>query len=291
MKKTVTLVLIVLIFNSCSFNKSINKNLITGAVTKGDGLGSDEVYMQIDGEIIHRNTFVFGENIEFIFNDVVGFEHENGKVFPEISMLIVKKENQIVFSKPSLLNLKNGTSLSPLQLKTNFVATFPHKNNEKYEIIITIWDTKGEGKLIYKMPFTIKENELLEVDSTNIEYSSIYLWNETENKVVIDNKIVAKNKYSLLLEGIDGLIAENKKVFPILSILLTDNKGNMIIADQNLYSNYVDGFDAVTFGEKQLPITLTFKDGQFFNPYRLSVQLKDKKSVNTLSIKTILNIE
>ena len=293
MKKVaiIKLVIITLLFHACSFNKSINKDLITGAVTTGNDLSCDAVYMQINGETIHRNTFIFGENVNFIFNDINGFKQENGKVYPEMSMVIIKKENQMVFSELSLLNLTDGTSLSPLQLKANFIAGFPYQNNEKYEVLLTIWDTKGDGKFTYKMPFKVQENKLLTITSNNMKYSSIYLWNETENKVVTDNKIVAKNKYSLLLEGIDGLIAENKKVFPMLSILLTDNKGNMIIADQNLYSKYASGFDAITFSEKQLPITLTFKDGQFFNPYRLKVILKDEKSENKLSILTNFTIE
>ncbi len=290
--KTIKILLVALVFSACNFNKSINKDLVTGAKSKGDGLGCDDISIQIDGKKEKRNIFNFGENVVFAFDGIHGFKEQNGKVYPEMSMVVLKKENQMVLSELNLLNLTEGTSLSPLQLQANLIANFPYKNNEEYEVQITIWDTKGEGKFTYNMPFTIIENELLDVKSTNIKYTSTYLWNETDNKVVADNKMSAKDKYLFILEGVDGLKIENGKVFPSLAVHLTDNKGNELIASSNLYGNTtVDGLDASRFTKGQIPIILEFNEGQFFNPYNLHVQLKDTKSENKLNITTELEIK
>ena len=294
MKKltAIKILLVALVLSACNFNKSINKDLVTGATSKGDGLGCDDISIQINGEKEKRNTFSFGENVVFVFNGITGFKEENGKVYPEMSMVVLKKENQMVLSELNLLNLTEGTSLSPLQLQANLIANFPYKNNEEYEVQLTIWDTKGEGKFTYNMPFTIIENELLDVKSTNIKYTSTYLWNETDNKVVADNKMSAKNKYLFILEGVEGLKVENGKVFPALAVHLTDNKGNAILSNPNLLqSNTADGLDAAAFTKNQVVVTLTFTEGQFFNPCKLHVQLKDTKSENKLNITTELEIE
>jgi len=133
---------------------------------------------------------------------------------------------------------------------------------------------------------------LLDVKSTNIKYTSTYLWNETDNKVVADNKMSAKNKYLFILEGVEGLKVENGKVFPALAVHLTDNKGNAILSNPNLLqSNTADGLDAAAFTKNQVVVTLTFTEGQFFNPCKLHVQLKDTKSENKLNITTELEIE
>ena len=161
--------------------------------------------MQIDGKNINRNVFSFAEDVVFTFDNISGFNEEDGRNYPEISMIVVKKNNEIVFSEPNLLNLTEGTTFSPLQLKANFTANFPYKNNEEYEIKLTIWDTKGEGKFTYTMPFTIKENDLLKVESTTISYTSMYLWNESDTKVVTDTKINKEKEYLLILEGVHGL--------------------------------------------------------------------------------------
>ena len=291
MKKltTIILLLVALVFSACNFSKSINKDLITGATSKGDGLSCNDISIQINGEKEKRNIFTFGENVVFVFDGIKGFSKENGKVYPEMSMVVLKKENQMVLSELNLLNLTEGTELSPLQLQANLIANFPHKNNEEYEVQLTIWDTKGEGKFTYNMPFTITENELLDVTSTTIDYTAIYVWNESKNKVVTDNKMNTKDKYLLILEGVNGLKVEEGNVFPALSVHLTDNKGNAIIASPNvLQNNTTDGIDAAAFTKNQVLITLTFTEGEFFNPCTLKVALKDTKSENTLNITTEL---
>jgi hypothetical protein len=142
------------------------------------------------------------------------------------------------------------------------------------------------------MPFTIIENKLLNVKSTTIDYTSIYLWNESKSQVVADNKMSAKDKYLLILEGVNRLKAENRKVFPALSAHLTDNKGNAIIASPNLlHNNTTDGIDAAAFAKNQVFISLTFNKDEFFNPCTLKVVLKDTKSEHTLNITTELEIE
>jgi len=284
-------VIIVLVFSACNFSKSINKDLVTGATSKGDGLSCNDISIQINGKIEKRNTFTFGENVNFVFNNISGFKQENGKAYPEISMLVIKKENQMVLSQLNLLNLIEGTNLSPLQLRANLIINFPYQNNEKYEVKITIWDTKGDGKFTYNMPFTIKGNENLKIKATAISYQSIFLWNENKSHMIFDNKMNAKEKYALVLEGIDGLKVENGKVFPELSLMLTDAKGNIIIANKNLYSNLPNGLDATKLTTGQIPIVLTFNDGEFFNPYHLNVVLKDTKSDKSLIIETELEIE
>ena len=293
MKKltTIKILLVALVFSACNFNQSINKDLVTGASSRGDGLGCDAIGIQINGETVKRNTFTYGENVVFVFDGINGFKEENGKVYPEMSLVVIKKENQMVLSELNLLNLKEGTSLSPLQLQANLTTSLPYQNNEKYEVQLTIWDTKGEGKFTYNMPFTVQGNKNLKINTTGITYKSIFIWNETNNKAVIGNKINKEQKYLLVLEDIDGLTVENGKVFPEVSLMLTDAKGHIIIANKNLYSNFPNGLDATKIAKGQIPIVLTFTGSEFFNPYHLNVVLKDTKSDKTLKIETELEIE
>ena len=287
--KTLKILLIALVFGAC--NQSINKDLVTGATSRGDGLSCDDISIQINKESVKRNTFTFGETVVFSFNHIKGFKEENGKVYPEMSMVVIKKENQMVLSNLNLLNLKDGTNLSPLKLEANFSANFPYQNNEEYEVQITIWDTKGEGKFTYNMPFTIKGNEHIKAETTDITYKSIFLWNENKSKMVLNNRLNSKEKYALVIEGVSGLKIENGKVHPELSLLLTDAKGNILIANKNLYNNLPNGLDVSKLTEGQIPVILTFNGDEFFNPYHLNVVLKDTKSDKKLIIETDLEIE
>ncbi|MCX2680105.1 hypothetical protein OOZ15_09160 [Galbibacter sp. EGI 63066] len=295
MKRTILagIILLSLFFNACNFNQSVNKDMISGAYSRGDGISCDEVVIQVNGKNEKRNHFVHGEKVNFVFNNISGFKKEGGKIFPGLSLFITKNEKDTVLTYPDLLkDLKEGTALSPIKLQANFIAVLPYRNKEKYKVKVSIWDKKGEGTFLYELPFTVEENELLNIDSKDINYSHIYLWNESLKQPVLDNQVNQENQLALILEGLDGLTVKNGNVYPVLSIALIDNNGNKIISDSNVLSKYeLEGINAEAFTEGQLPVTITFSSGQINNPCKLVARLKDKNSDKKLNITTELKVK
>lgn len=289
--RILTLLIAIATFSSCQFNQSVNKDLTTGAYSRGDGIGVDDIAIEINGETDNRNEFVFGEKVNLVFNNVSGLTNSNGKTFPELSMYIVKNEKDTILSDPNLLkSLNDGTDLSPLQLQANFRTALPNQNNEKYKVFIEITDKKGDGKFNYELPFTIKENDLLDIKSNGIEYSTIYLWNETLKQPVFDNNVSSEHLFILILNDIQGLELTDEKVFPIFSLDLTDNVGNKILSNPNLLSAYEETGVNPKDLKSQVTAKLTFTEGKINNPCKLNAKLKDKNSSKEINISTELNI-
>jgi hypothetical protein len=281
----------IITFNSCQFNQSVNTDLTTGAYSRGDGIGIDDINIEIDGKIENRNEYVFGEKVNLIFNNINGLTKKENKTFPGLSMYIVKNEKDTVLSNPNLLkSLDNGTDLFPLQLQANFTTALPYQYEEKYKVFVNIWDKKGDGKFTYELPFTIRENDLLNIENKGIEYSKIYLWNETRKQPVFDQNVSSEDLLILILDDISGLELSNEKVFPIFSIELIDNKGNKIISNPNLLSDYENEGVNPEDLKNQLTAKLTFTKGEINNPCKLIVKLKDKNSSKEINIKTELKI-
>jgi hypothetical protein len=280
------------LLSACQFNQSVNKDLGTGAFSKGDGLGCDDISISINGKPDKRNTFVYGEKVLISFNDMTGFKTENSKVYPGLSLYVIKNEKDTVQFYPNLLgDLKDGTTLSPLKLEASFVAAVSYKNREKYKVHIRIWDTKGTGSFTYELPFNVEENKFLKINSNGVSYSNIYLWDETNKKPVFDKKIKQDDEFILILEGLDGLEQKNGKVYPTLSIDIVDNKGSKIISNPNILAKYEEeGIDAESFTKDQLPVTITFTKGNIDNPCILKTILVDKNSAKKLEISTELEI-
>lgn len=293
MRKTriLSLLIAIITFSSCQFNQSVNTDLTTGAYSRGDGIGIDDIIIEINGEADNRNEFVFGEKVNLVFNNVSGLNNSDGKTFPELSMHIVKNEKDTVLSNPNLLkSLNNGTDLSPIQLQANFRTALPNQNNEKYKVFIEITDKKGDGKFNYELPFTIKENDLLDIKSNGIEYSTIYLWNETLKQPVFDNNVSSEHLFILILNDIQGLELTDEKVFPVFSLNLTDNDGNIILSNPNLLSAYEETGVNPKDLKSQVTAKLTFTKGKINNPCRLNAKLKDKNSSKEINISTELNV-
>lgn len=291
--KLLGLLIVTFAFNACEFNQSVNKDLTTGAYSRGDGIGCDDIKIQINGKIENRNNFINGEKVNFIFNNISGLTRENGKVFPGLSMFIVKNEKDTVLQYLDLFaDMEDGTDLSPLQLQANFVSALPHEDNEKYKVFIKIWDKKGDGTFQYELPFSVEKNDFLKINSQNIGYSNIYLWDETKKLVVVNKEVNVENTLILVLEGLDGLEIVENKVFPSFSIDITDDKGNQILSNPNILEQYRnEGVDYDEFKSGQLPVTITFSSGQINNPCKLKASLTDLNSEKRIDISGELIIK
>lgn len=289
--KILSIIIVIITFSSCQFNQSVNKDLITGAYARGNGIGCDNVTIEISGKVEKRNEFFFGEEVNLIFNNIIGLTNSENKTYPGLSMHIVKNKKDTVLSKPNLLkSLNDGTDIFPLQLRANFVTALPYQNNEKYKVYIDIWDKKGDGKFTYEMPFKIKKNELLNINNNGIKYSNIYLWNETLKQPVFDKNVSSEHLFILILNDIEGLEINNEKVYPIFSMEIIDNHGNKILSNPNMLSDFENkGLDPKDL-KSQLTAKITFSEGKVNNPCRLIVKLKDKNSSKEINVTTELKI-
>ncbi len=275
---------------SCEFNQSVNKDLTTGAYSRGNGIGVGGVSMEINGNPENRNEFISGETVNFFFNGVEGLTSENGKTFPGISMWILKNEDDTLLAKHDLLaDLVDGTDLYPLVLTSSF-RTGLFEVGVDHKISILLWDKKGEGTFSYEMPFTVVENDLLNIENNGFEYSEIYLWNETMKIQQFGNEIDINNEYKLILNELDGFEILNEVIKPVLSVELFDNRDSLIISNPNVLKEFeTTGVNPDDIKER-MALTLSFTDGEVNNPCKLKVKLKDNNSSKELEISAQLNL-
>ncbi|CAM4030840.1 hypothetical protein FLAN108750_06320 [Flavobacterium antarcticum] len=291
-KVNTILILIAMTLYSCNFSKSVEKDLSTGAFSSADGISSDKVIIEVNGKNDNRTDYAFGDKINLVFENVEGLTKSDGKVFPGLSVIIVKNEKDTLLSSPDLLkDFNNGTALSPLKLNANFSAAFPSKSGDKFMVHVKIYDKKGKGTFNYELPFTVKESDLLRIKNNGLTYSNIYLWNETLKEPVLNNSVNSDHLLILILDGVEGMEPINGKVFPVFSLNLTDNIGNAIISSPNILSSIENVGASAADLKKQVTAKITITKGTFNNPWKLSAKLKDKNSEKEILIETELVIE
>jgi hypothetical protein len=87
--RILSVVLVIVMCSSCQFNQSVNTDLSTGAYSRGDGIGCDDVFIEINGIVEKRNEYVFGEKVNLIFNNISGLISLENKTYPGLSIHIV----------------------------------------------------------------------------------------------------------------------------------------------------------------------------------------------------------
>ena len=284
--------IVIVTFSSCQFNQSVHKDLTTGAYMRGDGLGVGDVIIEVNNNPQNRNTYTEGEKVEFVFNDVFGFEKIDGKAYPGLSMTILRNETDTILHEEDLMVElgETGTDLSPLQLRA-FFGSGNMTDNDDYEVFINIWDKKGDGTYTYEMPFSVAKNNLFEVTAEDLTYERIFLWNELAELEVVSSE-VPPSKYALVFEAIEGLTVIDGMVYPRVSILLEDNTGLALIQSDNIFEDIAEtGFSYDVFKGEQIPVSLTFANNKVANPVTLKAVFKDGKSDRKLTIEGELIIK
>lgn len=277
---------------SCDFRKSVNKDLTTGLITKGDGLSCDEVYLTINNEKTERTTFIYGEIFYFYFSNMEGFREENNNVFPGMVMWVTDEAGDTIFQTEDMYaNYLNGMNISPLVLKANLTVGNPMHSNHEYTVFVNIWDKKDKGTFTAELPFTIIENEKISIEKNNISYDEIYLYSVDQDKAITDGVVSFNETAYLIFEGLSGFKEENGVVFPGLKFLAVDNTNAIIMDFADLFEAYNEtGIGSADF-KTQFYVTIKFTPGQVDNPIHCAATLTDKKGNASVTVTTDLTVQ
>ena len=157
MKKIISLIgFMLIVLSAC--NQSVNKDLLTGAYSRGDGLTSDYIFIYINGKQKNKNTFDLNSKIKIVFDEMTGFNKKDGKAYPGLSMKIITDGKEVIADFPDLFDNKDGFDSSSLSLNASFITVPEYFNaSKKYKLHIKIWDKNGDGTFVYELPFTINK--------------------------------------------------------------------------------------------------------------------------------------
>jgi hypothetical protein len=279
MKILISVFIFLTSLSACQFSKSINKDLISGLLTKGDGLSSESVYLTINGNKVEKNNFTYGEEFLVNFNKIEGFKKENGNVFPGMRMIVLSKTGDTVLSSIDLYGDNNeGISLSPLLLTSDVTVAAPMKSKSEYILYVYIWDKKGTGKFSAKLEYKISPNEKIITEANKVSFNEIYIYSREREKVLTDNRIRFNETTYIVLEGLSGFKEENGMVFPGLSLKGTDAGGKVIMDFEDLFTDYTQNGLAVTDFNTHVASQFTLSVTELNGPMHLEVTIWDKKS-------------
>lgn len=285
------LALSLLVFG-CEVRKSFNKDLITGLTTKGDGISTDDVFLSVDDKKIERNTFIYGEVVYLNFTNVEGLTEEGGKVFPGMEFYVSDKSGKkLLYFEDMYSSYSEGVSYSPLELNANLTVAKPIHSNNEYTLFAKIWDKKGEGTFTAELEFKVKPNDKLKITTNGMSYGEVYLYSEKEDRVIIDNRINFGDNIYAFFEGLSGMTETDGKVFPGMSLIITDNKGEVILNYDDLFLEYSEDGVAATNFNSEVSANFWFTGSEVNNPLQCVIKIWDKQGEADIKLSTELILE
>jgi len=287
--KVLAIVMSLFTIVSCEFRKSVNKDLVIGLTTKGDGLSCDNVYLSMNEEKIRRNTFTYGEKFYLNFETIEGFKKDADRVFPGMQLFVIDQAGDTVLIYNDLYaDYTDGITISPLLLQTYLTVAKPIHSNNTYVLYVTIWDKRGEGTFTAKMDFDVIANKQIEIESSNVSYDEIYLFSQEREVPITDNNVKYDETVNMIFEGLEGFREENGIVFIGLAMNIKDSEGNLILNEDDLI-----GESGMEFSElkSQIAPSFIFTDSDIKNPVTCEVTIWDKKSESRIKAIATLHVE
>ncbi len=283
------IVLVMLALISCDYSKSVSKDLQTGLTTRGDGLSCEDVYLSDGEQEINRNTFIYGENVYVNFENIEGFNKEEGKAFPGMQLCVVSQSGDTVMIYPDLYDdYQDGISISPLLLQSTLTVADPIHSGNEYTLYINIWDKNGEGTFIATLDFDVSPDEQIKIENNMLSYDEVYLFTREGNSVIIGNEANYNENIFMIFEGLEGFQEEDGKIFIGLSIKIRDQEGEIIINEEDLIGD--SGLETSQIKDQLAP-NFIIRDTSIDSPVSCEIVVWDKKSDSNIRASVNLNLK
>ncbi|MEE4213523.1 MAG: hypothetical protein V2I34_00555 [Bacteroidales bacterium] len=284
----VLIVCMTLALNACDSGKSVSKNLVTGLTARGDGLSCEDIYLSDGEEKINRNTFTYGENVYVNFENIEGFNKENGNAFPGMRLSVINQAGDTVMIYLDLYaDYQSGINISPLLLQANLTVADPIHTGQEYTLNIYIWDKRGESTFNATMDFDVIPDKQIKVENNDLSYDEIYLFTKEGGNVIIGNEVNFNEDIYLIFEGLEGFLEEDGQVFIGLSLKVMDSTGEILIDEKDLIGD--SGLQAPQV-KYQLAPNFVIRDTDVSTPVLCEIVIWDKKSDSNIKASLNLNL-
>ena len=269
---------------SCQFAQSVEKDMITGLSTRGDGLSCDKVYLSDGENVIKRNTFVYGETYYVNFDGLEGFVRQGQGAFPNMQLVVVSKRGDTVLYINDMYDgFTQGIENSPLDLYGEVTLANPVNSGEEYTLYVNIRDKMGIGNFRATLKFDVVPDERITITGNQVSSREIYLYSQQRGRTITDGRAEFNENIYMLLEGLEGFSVEEGKVYLGLSLEIKDATGNLILDEADLLGDEGMSYEMVN---EQLAPNFILTGSQIANPVNCKVRIWDKKGTAWLNAST-----
>lgn len=275
---------------SCGTETSQNKDYITDIKVDSNKLSCDGITMENHTGKINKTAFSYGEKITLFYENMTGFALKDSLAYPDMDIFVTNKKGDTIMSQKNLFNKieKKGHTEKDLNLRNNVTFAAPMLANNSYVLHINISDKNSDAYYNLKKNFSMIENPLLKTKTNGLSYKVLYLFSQTRNIAIVDNKISPEESVYILLETLEGYeVNEEGKVDLTASITLTGADGKVINEINDLFKEPVSAKDL----KDQLYATLSITKGKISNPVTCVFSVKDKKTDKTFETSFELMVQ
>jgi hypothetical protein len=285
---------LLILFPLCfSCENGTSQNYITDVKVDSHKLSCDGITMENHTGKINKSEFSYGEKITFFYKNMTGFTLQDSLAYPDMNIFVTNKKGDTVMSQKNLFkDIKEGHTEKDLNLQSKLTFARPMLPYNSYVMHINVSDKNSDAYYNIKRNFSMIENPLIKTKSGDFTYDILYLYSQTRNIAIVDDKISPNENVYILLENLEGYeVDADGKVDLSATISLTDADGTVINKVDELFPEPVSAKDlkdqlyaslSVTEGKVSYPVTCVFKitDRKTGKSFETSIDLVVQQQAN-----------
>ncbi|MEO9532516.1 MAG: hypothetical protein ABJG68_07705 [Crocinitomicaceae bacterium] len=248
------------------------------------GLSCDDYYVTLDGYNI-KNRVTYGDRVYFNFNDIKGFELEDGELTADMMFLFLSLDGDT-------LEFTDYGDIAPLELyytedeainlNLNSNMIDPFFSGKSYIYKAGFKDRNSGNALEVQTTVKMVRNSYITSDKNGIKCGDPFIYEEQENAFVTDNYIYKETDYYYGFHGLRGLKEIDGKVELGLSVIIYDEYENESSNSGDIYEEdgWLDAADVLD----ELSVSFIIYDSYDDELVSVYVKVWDKNSDRSLTV-------
>jgi hypothetical protein len=291
--KSVLFCLPVFLLSSCHFSAGIKKDALTGLTIKNQSLDYEQYTLLKEKRQLGGHALAFGETLTLTLTGVSHFKEEDGKVYPGMRMTVKKKSGEVLLYYADLLqeSAANGLSRATAStLRASFTAGPPLVTGQSCDLVVTIWDKKGDGTITASLPLTIEKPVTPGLSVTPSGLSCDFAYITDVNGKVSSNEAVTGDRTGITFFGLKGFTEENGLVFPGGEIIITGTNGEQKLHTEDVFAtSAANGLDPAEVA-RSVRLSLETLPAQKGDESLWTFRVWDKKSDASIQASMLLKL-
>jgi len=124
----------------CTPGENVHIDTSTGFSTHAYGLSITKAFVEVDGEEVSSNEFVYGANVVVRFDGLLGLVAVDGMTDVGFEMMVLSDAGDTTLYEPDIF-MENDPSIHSVLNLTGYVkAILPYARGESYTLVMHIWD-------------------------------------------------------------------------------------------------------------------------------------------------------
>ncbi len=176
-----------------------------------NGITSSNSFLTCEGDTVKNTSFFEGQTFTLHLQGLKGIRKVDDEYNMKLEVVVKNEKNEIILQQKGIERSVSAKEPST-DVRFSIDCNMQHEGLEKMKALVRISDMNSNHSIIASVPFTMKKNENIIIESDGITATPVYLVNAKEGKIATSSRLPYHAQNKLIVGKLEGLTEKDGKV-------------------------------------------------------------------------------